>query len=188
MADLRVLLCDDEAPLRDLMPRQLEKLGLEVERAEDGHDAIARLEQNRYDLLASDIYMPDVTGRELPQRMNALDPHAQSVASALDDVYLVVMMQDGYTGGVLTVSTYGEIPLASVQQVEDEQAINRSTYNHAVDWALAENSTRGRIIDSRFRAETTATAETQYAHIIALLCKPPGPAWGRGNEWRTSNS
>ena len=138
------------------------------------------------DPMVSDIHMPDVAGLELPRRMNALDPRAHSVASALDDVYLVVMMQDGYTGGVLTVYTDSEIHLAVVQQVEDEQAINRSTYNHTVDWALAENSTRGKTIDSRFRAETTATAETQYAHITALRYKEPGPAWGRRNKGRTS--
>ena len=86
------------------------------------------------DPMVSDIHMPDFTGLEPPQRMNALNPHAHSVASTSDDVSLVVMMQDSYTGGVLTGScTYGEIHLASVQRVEDERAINRSTYNHAVD-------------------------------------------------------
>jgi len=79
MANLKALVCDDEAPLRDLMARRLEKLGLEVERAENGQDAVARLEQKRYDLLVTDIYMPDVTGLELLQKMKALDPHAQVV-------------------------------------------------------------------------------------------------------------
>jgi CheY-like chemotaxis protein len=79
MANLRALVCDDEAPLRDLMARRLEKLGLEVERAESGKDAAARIDSGRYDLLVTDIYMPDVTGLELLQRMKALDPHAQVV-------------------------------------------------------------------------------------------------------------
>jgi CheY-like chemotaxis protein len=79
MANLRALVCDDEAPLRDLMARRLEKLGLEVERAESGKDAVARIDAQRYDLLITDIYMPDVTGLELLQRMKALDPHAQVV-------------------------------------------------------------------------------------------------------------
>jgi CheY-like chemotaxis protein len=79
MANLRALVCDDEEPLRDLMARRLEKLGLEVERAESGKDAAARIDAQRYDLLVTDIYMPDVTGLELLQRMKALDPHAQVV-------------------------------------------------------------------------------------------------------------
>ena len=79
MANLRALVCDDEEPLRDLMARRLEKLGLEVDRAESGKDAAARIEAQRYDLLITDIYMPDVTGLELLQRMKALDPHAQVV-------------------------------------------------------------------------------------------------------------
>src|SRR3990172_306921 len=79
MATLKALVCDDEAPLRDLMARRLEKLGLEVERAESGKDAAARIDAQRYDLLITDIYMPDVTGLELLQQMKALDPHAQVV-------------------------------------------------------------------------------------------------------------
>src|SRR3990172_2292012 len=79
MAKMRALVCDDEAPLRDLMARRLEKLGLEVERAESGKDAAARIDAQRYDLLITDIYMPDVTGLELLQQMKALDPHAQVV-------------------------------------------------------------------------------------------------------------
>jgi CheY-like chemotaxis protein len=79
MAALRALVCDDEAPLRDLMARRLEKMGLEVERAESGIDARERIENNRYDLLVTDIYMPDVTGLELLQQMKAMDPHAQVV-------------------------------------------------------------------------------------------------------------
>lgn len=79
MATLKALVCDDEAPLRDLMARRLEKMGLEVERAESGKDAAARIDAQRYDLLITDIYMPDVTGLELLQRIKALDPHAQVV-------------------------------------------------------------------------------------------------------------
>src|SRR3989304_4331273 len=94
MATFKALVCDDEAPLRDLMARRLEKLGLEVERAEDGKDAIAHLERNHYDLLVTDIYMPDVTGLELLQRMKALDPHAQVVvvtaSATLDNAVLAL--------------------------------------------------------------------------------------------------
>src|SRR3972149_6698719 len=79
MANLRALVCDDEAPLRDLMARRLEKMGLEGERAESGEEAAARIDAQRYDLLITDIYMPDVTGLELLQRIKALDPHAQVV-------------------------------------------------------------------------------------------------------------
>ena len=79
MANLRALVCDDEAPLRDLMARRVEKLGLEVERAESGKDAVERINATHYDLLITDIYMPDVTGLELLQQMKALDPHAQVV-------------------------------------------------------------------------------------------------------------
>jgi CheY-like chemotaxis protein len=54
----RVLVCDDDPALLDLMARRLERLGLITERASGGAEASTRLSQNAYDLLVTDIYMP----------------------------------------------------------------------------------------------------------------------------------
>jgi hypothetical protein len=99
--------------------------------------------------------------------------------SARDYVYLAVMMvdDDGVTGS-LTVSTFGEIRLGGTVMVEDDSAINRSSYNHQIAWAYAENISGGRIIENRYRAESPATAEAQYAHILALRYKEPGTTLG----------
>lgn len=61
-AGLRVLVADDDPAIRMLVARVLVRQGYDVSTAFDGADAIAQLEQNRYDLLVLDLMMPRVDG------------------------------------------------------------------------------------------------------------------------------
>jgi CheY-like chemotaxis protein len=77
----RVLVCDDDPALLDMMARRLERLGLITERASGGAEASTRLSQNAYDLLVTDIYMPEVTGLDLLRQIKARDANAQVVVA-----------------------------------------------------------------------------------------------------------
>jgi len=79
MTPLRALVCDDEAPLRDLMARRAEKLGLQVDKAPDGKAGLGLIAKNKYDLIITDIYMPEVTGLELLEAAKAQDREIQVV-------------------------------------------------------------------------------------------------------------
>jgi two-component system response regulator PilR (NtrC family) len=59
---LRILVVDDEPSMREMLSIVLRRDGYEVLVAEDGRDAIAQLRARPFDLLLSDIKMPDVTG------------------------------------------------------------------------------------------------------------------------------
>lgn len=60
----RILLVDDEEPVRGLLKRSLELDGHLVTTASDGGDALARVEEARgaFDLLITDIRMPIMDG------------------------------------------------------------------------------------------------------------------------------
>ncbi len=62
---LRVLLVENHADTRQSVRAFLESLGYEVEEAADGAEARARSEQSAFDVLLSDINLPDGDGREL---------------------------------------------------------------------------------------------------------------------------
>ena len=79
MNQLRALVCDDEAPLRDLMARRVEKLGLLVDKVSDGKAGMGLIASNKYDLIVTDIYMPEVTGLELLEAAKAQDRDIQVV-------------------------------------------------------------------------------------------------------------
>ena len=61
----RILIIDDEASLRQTMARILQRAGYDVTTAENGGDGLALIEDHPFDLVYSDIRMPDMSGLEL---------------------------------------------------------------------------------------------------------------------------
>jgi len=69
----RVLLVDDQHDLRRLLERMLVKAGHQVVTASNGREAIALSSQSRFDVVISDVRMPDLGGVELLERLRAED-------------------------------------------------------------------------------------------------------------------
>jgi PAS domain S-box-containing protein len=69
----RVLVVDDEAGVREFLQLMLTKLGLSVDVAGNGREALAALEQAEppYDLLITDLTMPVMGGLELVEKLQA---------------------------------------------------------------------------------------------------------------------
>jgi two-component system, NtrC family, response regulator PilR len=70
----RLLVVDDERSMRELLSIVLRREGYDVTLAENGRAAIDRLERGRFDLLVSDIKMPDMTGVDVLRAAKRLDP------------------------------------------------------------------------------------------------------------------
>ena len=71
---IRILLAEDDTAMRTYLKRALEQAGYSVMAVGSGVDAIPLLETEIYDLLLSDIVMPEMDGIELAQRCNDLSP------------------------------------------------------------------------------------------------------------------
>ena len=65
MSKAKLLIVDDEQSIRDFLVRVLEREDYEVQTARNGAEALERLNQERFDLLLSDIKMDNVDGVEL---------------------------------------------------------------------------------------------------------------------------
>ncbi len=89
----RILVVDDNAGNRDLLSRRLEREGYCIETAEDGRQALAKLEAAPFDLVLLDIVMPELDGFAVLQTIRA-DPRWKETAvimiSALDEIKSVV--------------------------------------------------------------------------------------------------
>src|SRR5438876_4470295 len=69
----RLLVVDDERSMRELLSIVLRREGYDVTLAENGRTAIEALERGRYDLLISDIKMPDMSGVEVLRAAKRID-------------------------------------------------------------------------------------------------------------------
>ncbi len=72
--DETVLVVEDEDALRDVTARMLRSHGYRVLTAADGSEAIALAGGERIDLLLTDVVMPGLLGREVAERVGALQP------------------------------------------------------------------------------------------------------------------
>ncbi len=67
----QILLAEDNPTNRMVVSRILEKRGAIITQAENGVEALAILEIQEFDLLLTDIFMPEMGGKELVQRLRA---------------------------------------------------------------------------------------------------------------------
>jgi DNA-binding response OmpR family regulator len=67
----RVLVVEDEAPVRELLRLHLELAGFEIEEAAEGRGALRRLRENPFDLVILDVMLPGLDGVSLCRAIRA---------------------------------------------------------------------------------------------------------------------
>ncbi len=71
---IRILLAEDDESMRLYLARALERVGYAVVAVDRGTLALARLERESFDLLLTDIVMPEMDGIELAQKAAVIAP------------------------------------------------------------------------------------------------------------------
>src|SRR5436190_16291335 len=61
----QLLIVDDEAGYREVLRKLFEAEGHRVETANDGRSALAKIKDKHFDLIVSDVRMPDIDGIQL---------------------------------------------------------------------------------------------------------------------------
>jgi CheY-like chemotaxis protein len=79
----RVLLAEDNAINRKVALGMLRKLGVEIDTAENGEEAVAQCRANGYDLILMDCQMPILDGFEATRRIRALGGEGRPAIVAL---------------------------------------------------------------------------------------------------------
>ncbi len=76
---VRILVADDEEPIRLICDRYLTRLGYEVDLVENGQESLNSLIHNDYDLVLTDYSMPDIDGMQLIEQIRESKPHTAVV-------------------------------------------------------------------------------------------------------------
>ena len=71
---IRILLAEDDESMRTYLARALERVGYGVTAVDRGTAALPLLESEAFDLLLTDIVMPEMDGIELAQKAAAIAP------------------------------------------------------------------------------------------------------------------
>lgn len=71
---IRILLAEDDTVMREYLTRALEKTGYSVAAVDRGTAALPLLQNERFDLLLTDIVMPEMDGIELAQKAAEIAP------------------------------------------------------------------------------------------------------------------
>lgn len=68
----RVLVVDDEAPVREILATTVERLGYRVDEAADGQEALDKVAERSYDYVFLDLRMPRVDGITVLRRLHEI--------------------------------------------------------------------------------------------------------------------
>jgi two-component system cell cycle response regulator CpdR len=71
---IKILLAEDDSSMREYLARALERVGYAVKAVGCGTEAMPLLEAESFDLLLTDIVMPEMDGIELAQKASVIDP------------------------------------------------------------------------------------------------------------------
>lgn len=76
---IRILLAEDDPAMREYLTRALERSGYEVVAVDRGTAAAPLLESEHFDLLLTDIVMPEMDGIELARHCNIVSPKSEVI-------------------------------------------------------------------------------------------------------------
>ena len=91
---VRILLAEDDESMRAYLGRALERAGYEVVAVDRGTAALPLIAAESFDLLLTDIVMPEMDGIELAQKASAIDP---SIRVMFITGFAAVALQGGRT-------------------------------------------------------------------------------------------
>ncbi len=162
-----ILVVDDEQKIRNLVSIMLERKGYNIDQAGDGKEAFNRLLTHTYDLVISDIKMPEMDGKELITRMKKEGIHTPVVFitafATIDSA--VEMMQSGAIDYItkpfddikIQIAVQRALKLSSLitENREMKQALDRSEANRKL---IYRSDNMKQVIDLAANVATVDTA------------------------------
>lgn len=139
----RVLIVEDEALMREVICDYFERDGYECHQAEDGEEALDKIELNSYDLILLDIMIPEVDGYSVCREIRKKSDDVPVIMiTARSDEYDKLM---GYEAGA---DDYITKPFSTKVLLAKANALMRRTYGQVCgDPEKIESS--GIVIDTR---------------------------------------
>lgn len=141
-----LLLVEDDDSLREIMSFNLEEAGYEVVAVEDGTRALSTYDEERHDLVITDVRLPDVDGLEVLRRIRDENPKAV----------------------VLVITAYGSLDRAvEAMQRGAFHYIEKPINNRALNAVLGRALEHSALIRENARLQDSSSQSKQEATLIS---------------------
>ena len=117
MITLKILICDDEELIRNVIKEYLTLENFTIDEAEDGHIAVSKCKETHYDLIIMDIMMPHMDGYQAVREIKKIDDVPCIMLSARGEEY------DKLMGFDLGIDDYITKPFSPKELVARVKAI-----------------------------------------------------------------
>ncbi len=172
--EIRILVVDDEEPLRDLLRISLQKAGYKVIVARDGREALDVFAHNSVDLVLLDVMMPDMDGFEVCTELRKRSDVPVVMLTALnrpdDIVHGFNLGADDYIAKPFTfreVEARIQAILRRISWINERPEFQIISYNGIV---LNDD-----LHEVRVRAELVHLTPTEYQLLRHLMSMPDRP-------------
>lgn len=99
MADKKILAVDDSVSIRTSISFVLKQEGYDITEAVDGVDGLAKAKADKYNLIITDINMPNMDGIEMIKQLRQTDGYKFTPIIALTTESQESKMQEGKAAG-----------------------------------------------------------------------------------------
>ncbi len=157
MAD-RILIVEDEAPLRDALARILTAEGYSVAQAENGREALTALGNEPFDFILSDIRMPEMGGLELLKEIvSRRVPGTVIMMSAFGTVETAVEAMKLGAYDYISKPFMSDEILLTLRKAQERESLRK------------ENEYLRREVEKAFRPEDLLYASTAMAEVVRTV-------------------
>ena len=162
--DARILIVEDEALIRDILVRKLTALGYRCETCDNGRTALSLLASSSYDLVLTDLMLPEIGGLALLRQVQSISPDTAVilVTSAVDVDIAVDSLKDGAYDYILKPFSLQEVSVVVARALEKRRL-------------LLENRRYGEILEAQVEIRTQQLRdaldllrETYHSTLLAL--------------------
>lgn len=171
-SEARILVIDDEPGIREGCRRALRSLGCLVDTAENGEQGLAKIEQDGYDLVLTDVMMPGLSGIDLIERVHRQDPETVCIVItgyATVELAVTAIKQGAYD--FLTKPFSSDDLLMTVNQGLERRRLSMETKR----LQAIEKEAR-RLAEEKARLEELDRAKAAFIRLVTHELKAPTSA------------
>jgi DNA-binding NtrC family response regulator len=156
----RILVVDDDESLRRVTQFQLEQAGYQVSVAPNGNQALAVLQKSPYDLVLTDLQMPDISGMELLKKIRLNYPETPVI---------IVTAYGTVENAVEAMKTGAYDYITKPVNLDELQLIISRTLSH--QHLLEEVRTLRSSLDQKYGFENIIGRSKSLLHVLELAAR-----------------